>query len=126
MLKKHSILFLIFSLIVIMTGCRTSNKQSVETLDFPIRENMTLESTYKSSVENTEVEVSIYEVKNGSLNTFLSEYEKDLNDSGWVTTRDLKPNGLVVEKNSKSVTVLCYEQESKLMVDIIPTPMAEK
>lgn len=126
MLKKHSILFLIFSLIVIMTGCRTSNKQSVETLDFPVRENMTLESTYKSSVENTEVEVSIYEVKNGSLNTFLSEYEKDLNDSGWVTTRDLKPNGLVVEKNSKSVTVLCYEQESKLMVDIIPTPMAEK
>ena len=126
MLKKYSILFLIFSLIIITAGCRTSNKESVETLDFPIRENMTLASTYKSSVENTDVEVSIYEVKNGSLNTFLNEYEKDLNDNGWVTTRNLKPNGLVVEKNSKSVTVLCYEQEDKLLVDIIPTPMTEE
>lgn len=125
-MKKYSILFLIFSLIIIMTGCGSANQESVETLDFPIRENMTLESTYKSSVEDTDVEVSIYEVKNSSLNTFLSEYEKDLNDSGWVTTRDLKPNGLVVEKNNKSVTVLCYEQENKLMVDIIPTPMSEE
>lgn len=126
LLKKYYLLFFLFSLIIILVGCSSSNMQSVESLNFPIREDMVLESNYESSVEDTSVEVSIYVVENGSLNSFLFEYEKNLNENGWTTARDFKPNGLVVEKNNKAVTILAYEQEGKLMVDIIPTPKVEE
>jgi len=105
-----------------MVGCSSPNIESVESLNFPIMENMTLESTYESTVDDSIVEVSTYIVENGSLNSFLFEYEKYLNENNWLTSRDLKPNGLIVEKNNKSVTILAYEEEDKLMVDIIPTP----
>lgn len=109
-----------------MGGCNQSKIESVESLNFPIREDMTLESSYESSVEDIKVEVSTYIVKGGTLDSFLFEYEKSLNEDNWVTARNLKPNGIVVEKNNKSVTILAYEQEGKLLVDIIPTPKIEE
>ncbi len=125
-MKKYFILFLILSIVIIMSGCNQSKIESVESLSFPIREDMTLESSYESSVEDIKVEVSTYIVKGGTLDSFLFEYEKSLNEDNWVTARNLKPNGIVVEKNNKSVTILAYEQEGKLLVDIIPTPKIEE
>lgn len=125
-MKKYSILSLILFLLIVMIGCTTTNIESVESLNFPVEDNMILESTNKNTVEDINVESSTYTVQNGNLNSFLFEYEKNLNEKGWITVNDLKPNGLVVEKNNKTVTILAYEHENKLMVDILPTPKVKK
>jgi len=121
--KKRAILFLIICVSIFSIGC---SKTTVESLDFPIEESMKLESTREGKAEGETVELSTYVVQNGSLDLFLFEYEKKLNDNGWKTTSDLKPRGLVVEKNNKAVTILAYEKEGKLMVDLIPTPKEKK
>jgi hypothetical protein len=118
--KNRAVIFLLVIISIFSIGC--SNKYTVESLDVPIEENMKLESTKEGETEGKTVELSAYVVENGALDSFLFEYEKKLNDKGWKTTNNLKPNGLVVEKNNKKVTILAYEREGNLMVDVIPTP----
>ncbi len=118
-MKSRAMLYMIICTIVLFVGC---SKTTVESLDVPIEENMKLESTKEGETEGETVELSTYVVQDRSLESFLFEYEKTLNDKGWETTSDLKPRGLVVEKNNKAVTIIAYEREGKLMVDVIPTP----
>ena len=122
-MKNRAILYLIICISIFSIGC---SKTTVESLDIPIEESMKLESTKEGEAEGETVELSTYVVQNGNLDSFLFEYEKKLNDKGWKTTSDLKPRGLVVEKNDKTVTILAYEREGKLMVDVIPTPKEKK
>lgn len=109
-------------LLIFATSCKTS---SVKSLGFPIRDDMKLESTRTNKVYKENVELSTYSVQNADLGSFLSEYEKALNDEGWKTTNNLKPNGIVVEKNSKKVTIIAYKENNTLLVDVIPTPKAK-
>lgn len=119
MMKRIKIIVLLVFLLILFTGCSTS---SVKSLGFPIRDDMKLESTRTNEVHKENVELSTYSVANGELSNFLFEYEKTLNEEGWETVQNLKPNGLVVEKNEKEVTVIAYEENNTLFVDVIPTP----
>ncbi|WIV13300.1 hypothetical protein [Proteiniborus sp. MB09-C3] len=125
-MKKYKIFPLIAFLIILTFGCSAETIQSVKSLNFPLRDDMNLESTNTSTVNDVEIESSTYTVQNGDLSSFLFEYEKNLNEKGWATVNDLKPSGLVVEKSNKTVTILAYEQDNKLMVDILPTPKAKE
>lgn len=121
-MRKKQIIILLFILTILATGC---SKMSVESLAFPISEDMQLDSTRTNKVDKVNVELSTYTVKDGNLDSFLFEYEELLNSEGWVTTQNLKPNGLVIEKNNEKVTIIAYEKNGNLLVDIIPTPNVE-
>lgn len=123
-MKKINILILLFILGILTTSCGGST--SVETLDFPISEDMKLESSRESEIDNEKIELSTYSVEGGDINKFLFDYEKILNGKGWKTINNLKPRGLTVEKDSKEVTIIIYEENDTLLVDIIPTPKEEE
>lgn len=123
-MKRILVLIMILSIIVFTTGC--SSRMSVKSLGLPINDNMELMETYNKKVEKTRIEISKYEIKNESLNTFLEGYEQELKDAGWTTRTNMKPHGVVVEKDDNTVTFIVYEESDKLLVDIIPTPRAER
>lgn len=122
-MKRILVLIMILSIIVFTAGC--SSRISVKSLGLPINENMELKETYNKKVEKTKIEISTYEIKNETLDTFLEAYEQELKDSGWTTRTNMKPYGVVVEKDENTVTFIVYEQSDQLLVDIIPTPKAE-
>lgn len=123
-MKRIFVLIMILSVIVFATGC--SSRISVKSLELPINDNMELKETFNKKVEKTKIEISTYEIKNESLDKFLEGYEQELKDAGWTTKNNMKPHGLVVEKDANTVTFIVYEESDKLLVDIIPTPKAEK
>lgn len=123
-MKRVLVLIMVLSIGVFAVGC--SSKMSVESLELPIKDNMELKETYNKKVEKNKIEISTYEIKNDSLDTFLEGYEKDLEEVGWTTKSNMKPNGIVAEKDDNTVTFIVYEVSEKLLLDIIPTPKADK
>ncbi|MBC8587555.1 hypothetical protein [Paratissierella segnis] len=122
-MKRILVLIITLSIGIFTVGC--SSKLSVESLDIPIKDNMELKETYNKKIEKTKMEISTYEIKNENLDTFLEGYEKDLEKDGWTTRTNMKPNGIVSEKDDNSVTFIVYEDSEKLLLDIIPTPKAD-
>lgn len=123
-MKKYNYLLLLGLLVLFFIGC--SKVQSVESLNFPLMDNMKLEKTYTTEIEGQSIEPTTYIVESGKLETFLFEYEELLKKNNWVITNDLKPSGLIVEKNEKKVTILAYEESNILKADIIPTPIPKE
>lgn len=119
-MKKIKIIVLLIILSILISSC--SGIISVNSLDFPINENMKLESTRENEVDGKTVELSTYSVQNGDINSFLFEYEEILNNKGWETASNLKPRGLTVKKDKNEVTIIIYEKDNTLLVDIIPAP----
>jgi len=117
-LKKIKLISLFILMILIISGC--SKDINVERLNFPLLDNMKLEDSVNNVVDKTNVETTSYSVENASIDTFLNDYEKTLNDDGWETISDMKPNGLSVKKNNQKVTLLAYERSNILYVDVIP------
>lgn len=123
-MKKYKYLFLLGFLVLFFIGCNKID--SVKSLGIPLMDSMKLEESYTTEVEGVSIEPATYIVENGKFETFLFEYEELLKESDWVTVNDLKPNGLVVEKNQKKVTFLAYEEAGVLKVDIVPTPIPKE
>lgn len=121
-MRKILVLIIALSMIIFATGCST--RVSVKSLGLPINDNMELKETHNKKIEKTKIEISTYEIKDESLETFLDSYEPQLNNAGWATRTNMKPNGIVVQKEDITVTFIVYEDSGKLLVDIIPTPKA--
>lgn len=119
-MRKKMFLLYLLSIMIIIAGC--NSKISVKSLGIPITDNMTIKETYESSEDGQNIIISTYTLENESLDTFLYDYEKTLNENGWNTINNLKPRGLVMEKNGQNITLILYEESNQLLLDIIPTP----
>lgn len=119
-LKKIKILSM-FLILILLGACSTGPKEiSVGSLEIPILDSMNLEDVVNNEIDGVNVEGSSYSVEDGQLDTFLQEYEQVLNEDGWVTTSNMQPNGLKIEKKDQEVTILVYERENQLFIDLIP------
>lgn len=119
-MRKRILLIYLLSILIIIVGC--NSKVSVESLGIPITDNMIVKDTYESNVEGQNIIISTYTLENETLETFLYNYEKTLNENGWTSVNDYKPSGLMVEKDNQKVTLVLYEELNELLLDIIPTP----
>lgn len=119
-MRKRMFPLYLLSILIIIAGC--NSKVSVESLGIPITDNMTVKETYESSEEGQNIIISTYTLENEILDTFLANYEQTLNEKGWSTINNLKPRGLIMEKNGQNVTLILYEESNQLLLDIIPTP----
>lgn len=123
---KRLLILLTLSIFLISCGPRVSYTKEFPYL--PSYNNMVAKTNETENNETDNVEENenqtpelkkvTYVVKDVDMENALSEYEEILNNDGWKTTFDGKPNMLQVEKDDHTALILIYSKNNEILLDI--------
>jgi len=121
-MKRIFVLFMIFNIFLI-SSCSPRVTYTKEFPYLPAYKNMTLE-TAEGDAEEEDTQAAgepikrTYIVQNVPAENVLAEYEEILNEDGWTTTLDGKPQMIEVKKDEHEAMIIVYEQDDAVKMDI--------
>ncbi|SHK14475.1 hypothetical protein [Paramaledivibacter caminithermalis] len=115
---KKVVIVLLCLVGLISISCGRSYNYSEEATYLPVHKNMTFQSVDKGEKEN-ELTKIVYTMDNIDFENALAEYEETLTQDGWSIVTDSKPNLIEVKKDNHIATVIAYEKDNKVYLDIM-------